>query len=284
VTLSAQLAGVSKGRGPTSRSDPNDPVPFMVLLLVRNGHVVPHANHEHAEVGIAGAERGMTAGSLVAALARIGQVQPRLSGTSALLLAIVAVCAMLPGIWLVTRHITVIAHEGAHATVGSALGRRVMGVSFRPNADGATAVSGGGGPGSAVIAAVGYLGPSAFGVGAAELIHTGHIVAVLWFALVALVWMMFVLRRGFGILTVIVAFALLLLLASVATVSVQVDTAYTLTWFLLASGVRIVVTRGARAVDAGILSDITRIPRGVWYAFWLLSTAAALAFGATLLL
>jgi peptidase M50B-like protein len=225
----------------------------------------------------------MTAASLGADLARIGQVQPRLPGTAAVLLAIVAIIAMLPGVWLVTRHITVIAHEGAHATMGSALGRTVQGISLQPNADGATAVSGGGKPGSAVIAAVGYLGPSAFGVGAAALIRTGHIVAVLWAAIVALLGVMFVLRRSFGVITVIVAFVFLLLLAGAATVRVQVLTAYVLTWFLLASGVRIVALRGPGAVDAGILRDITRIPRGFWYGFWLLGTAAALVYGASLL-
>jgi hypothetical protein len=225
----------------------------------------------------------MTAASLGAALARIGQVQPRLPGTTAVLLAILAIAATLPGAWLVTRHITVIAHEGAHATMGSVLGRAVQGISLQRNANGATAVSGGGRPGSAVIAATGYLGPSAFGVGAAELIRTGHIVAVLWAAMAALVAMMFVLRRGFGVLTVIVAFVFLLLVAGVAAVGVQVLTAYALTWFLLMSGVRIVLIRGSGAVDAGILRDITRIPRGFWHGFWLLGTAAALVYGATLL-
>jgi hypothetical protein len=225
----------------------------------------------------------MTAASLGAAVARIGQVQPRLSGMTVVLLALVAIAAMLPGVWLVTRHITVIAHEVAHATMGSALGRSVQGISLRRNADGATAVSGGGRTGSAVIAAVGYFGPSAFGVGAAELIRTGHIVAVLWAALVALLAVMFVLRRSFGVLTVIGAFLFLLLLAGAGTVSVEVLTAYALTWFLLVSGVRIVVIRGAQAVDAGILRDITKIPRSFWYGFWLLGTATALVYGAILL-
>jgi hypothetical protein len=225
----------------------------------------------------------MTPASLAAALDRIGQVQPRLSGVTAVLLAIVAIAAMLPGVWLVTRHITVIAHEGAHATMGSALGRSVHGISLRRNADGATAVSGGGRTGSAVIAAVGYFGPSAFGVGAAELIRTGHIVAVLWAAIVALLAVMFVLRRSFGVLTVVVAFLFLLLLAGAGSVRVEVLTAYALTWFLLVSGVRIVLIRGSQAVDAGILRDITRIPQSFWYGFWLLGTATALVYGATLL-
>jgi len=225
----------------------------------------------------------MTAASLAAALDRIGQVQPRLSGMTAVLLAIVAIAAMLPGVWLVTRHITVIAHEVAHATMGSALGRTVQGISLKRNADGATAVSGGGRTGSAVIAVVGYFGPSAFGVGAAELIRAGHIVAVLWAALVALLAVMFVLRRSFGVLTVIVAFLFLLLLAGAGTVRVEVLTAYALTWFLLVSGVRIVVIRGSQAVDAGILRDITKIPQSFWYGFWLLGTATALVYCAILL-
>lgn len=225
----------------------------------------------------------MTAASLGAALARIGQIQPRVSGATAVLLAIVAIAAMLPGVWLVTRHITVIAHEGAHATIGSALGRTVQGISLQRNADGTTAVTGGGRPGSAVIAAVGYLGPSGFGVGAAVLIRTGHIVAVLWAALVALLAVMFVLRRSFGVVSVVVVFVFLLLLAGVGSVRVQVLTAYALTWFLLVSGVRIVVVRGSGAADARILRDITRIPRAFWYGFWLLGTAAALVYGTTLL-
>lgn len=227
----------------------------------------------------------MTAASLGAALARIGQVQPRLPESAAVLLAVVAVAAaLLPGVWLVTRHITVIAHEGAHATVGSALGRKVTGISLMRNADGNTAVSGGGRAGSAVIAAVGYLGPSAFGVTAAGLISTGHIVAVLWAGLAALLGVLFVLRRGFGVVTVVVAFVVLLLVAGAATVSVQVLTAYALTWFLLVSGVRIVLIRGKAAGDAGILRDLTRIPRGFWHALWLLGTVVALVFGATLLI
>jgi len=134
-----------------------------------------------------------------------------------------------------------------------------------------------------VIAAAGYLGPSGFGLGAAELISAGHIVAVLWAAMAALIAVMFMLRHSFGVLTVIVAFVFMLLMAGAANVGVQVLTAYALTWFLLVSGVRIVMIRGPQAADAGILRDITRIPRSFWSGFWLLGTAAALVYGAILL-
>ena len=226
----------------------------------------------------------MTAAELAASLERIGQVQPHLSSAVAVLLAVVAIgAALTPGVWLVTRHITVIAHEGAHATMGSALGRKVQGISIGLNADGATSVSGGGRAGNLTIAAVGYLGPSGFGVGAALLISIGHVVAVLWVGLAALFCLMFVLRGSFGVVTIIAGFVALLLIAGAAPVGVQVLTAYALTWFLLVSGVRIVLIRGTAALDAGILRDLTRIPRGFWYRFWLLGTVAALAFGAILL-
>jgi len=47
---------------------------------------------------------------------------------------------------------------------------------------------------------VGYLGPSAFGLGAAELIRAGHPVAVLWIAVAALALLAVLARRSaFGI-------------------------------------------------------------------------------------
>jgi hypothetical protein len=53
-----------------------------------------------------------------------------------------------------------------------------------------------------------------------------------------------------------------------------------ITWFLLLSGVRIVLQRGAGAGDAGILRDGTSIPGQVWLALWLAGTAAAVVIGA----
>ena len=34
---------------------------------------------------------------------------------------------MLPGGWALTQHVNTMAHEGAHAVVGSAMGRRITG-------------------------------------------------------------------------------------------------------------------------------------------------------------
>jgi Peptidase M50B-like len=227
----------------------------------------------------------MTGSSLVASLDRIGQVQSHLSAAVVVLLGIVAVGAVLPGVWLVTHHLTVIAHEAAHASFGSAIGGTVAGMRLLRTAEGATAISGTGTLGNFFNFLVGYLGPSLFGIGAASLIRIGHIVAVLWIALGALLSVMFVLRRSFGILTVVVSFLLLFWLAGFGTVGVQIVTAYGIAWFLLISGLRrILELRGKESGDGDALRKMTKIPHRVWHGFWLAGTAAGLVLGASLLM
>jgi hypothetical protein len=224
----------------------------------------------------------MTASALAASLQRIGQVQAHLSAPVSVLLALVAAAAaFVPWVWPLTRHITVMAHEAAHATMASAVGRKVQGIEFKLDARGATHHSGsaGGTAGSFAITFVGYLGPSAFGVGAAELIRLGHIVAVLWIALAALIAILVTMRRSFGIVSVLLALVAIFLVAGFATVEVQVVTAYVVTWFLLVSSVQIIRIRGKNAGDAGKLQGMTRIPAGFWSKTWLAGALAALVFG-----
>lgn len=226
----------------------------------------------------------MTASALVASLARIGHIQPHLSGPAAVVLAIVAIGALAPGIWLVTQHVTTIAHEAAHATVASSFGHKIDGVTFNFRAFGATAHHGPSGAlGRNTITFIGYLGPSAFGILAAELISAGHSVAVLWIGLVVLLGILVSLRRSFGIVTVSVAFILLFLVAGFADVGFQVVTAYLIAWFMLASGVRMIRADGAGAGDAKKLVSTTRIPARFWSFVWLAGSLIALIFGATLL-
>lgn len=202
-----------------------------------------------------------------------------------MLLGIVAVSAVLPGVWLITHHLTVIAHEAAHATFGSAIGGTIGGIRLLHTAEGATAISGTGSLGSFLNFLVGYLGPSLFGIGAASLIRVGHIVAVLWIALAGLISVTFVLRRSFGIITVVVSLLLLFFVAGFATVGAQVVTAYVIAWFLLVSGLRrIMEIRGGTSGDSDALRGMTKIPHRFWHGFWLAGTVAGLVFGAILLL
>jgi hypothetical protein len=227
----------------------------------------------------------MTASALVASLQRIGQVQAHLPGPLSVGLAILAIgAAFLRWLWPVTRHITTMAHEGAHATVGSAIGRQVRGMTFQANGFGATAVAGTGFLGSLSTGIVGYLGPSAFGVGAAELIKAGYIVAVLWIGVAGLLVILTLLRRSFGIVSVVIAFVLLFGVAGFASVDVQVVTAYALAWFLLISGVQMIRIHGKAADDAKKLQGLTKIPSGFWAGFWLTGSVIALVFGGIQLL
>ncbi len=225
----------------------------------------------------------MTAASLGAALDRIGHIQHHLPAAVAVLVGIVAASAVLPGLWLITRHAAVIAHEAAHATMGSAVGGSVRSIRLLRDASGVTAISGHGAAGSVVTGLAGYLGPSLFGVGAAVLIRLGHIVAVLWLALLVLALMLLVLRSLFGCLTVILSTVVLFGVAGFATVGVQVLASYGITWFLLASGIRMILEHGKLNADALALHSATKIPAGFWFRFWHAGTIVAVLFGAVLL-
>lgn len=222
---------------------------------------------------------------LGAELARIGQVQARLPGPVAVLIGVVALgAALLPDIWMITKHVNTIAHEGAHATMGSAMGRRVLGVTMRRDGNGQTAVQSGEKAGSVTLLVIGYLGPSFFGLAAAKLIQLGHIVAVLWLAMALLLCMLVVIRRSFGVLTVIGTGVVLFVVAGYASVGAQVIAAYLIAWFLLVSAVRMIRDHGVQAADATELRRLTRVPQGFWSSLWLIGSLAALGLGAVLLI
>ena len=77
--------------------------------------------------------------------------------------------------------------------------------------------------------------------------------------------------------------ALFVLILSHGSPKLQVTVAYVLSWFLLLSGVGVVLTDGSDAGDAANLRRITHLPRSLWSVLWLVITVAALAAGARLL-
>jgi hypothetical protein len=228
----------------------------------------------------------MSVAGLKASLEQLGQVQAHLSVGVGVLMAVVGfAAALVPGIWHVLRPLNTMAHEGAHATVGSAVGRTITKIDIKFNGVGLTTHTGS--DDSSVIrfpiTFIGYLGPSAFGVGAAALIRSGHIVAVLWIAVLGLVVILFLAYKSVGVILVLVALALLLLLLDSTSVRTQVLATYAVTWFLLVSGIRIIAEHGKSAGDAGTLHEITGIASSFWPIPWLLGALAALVFGASLL-
>lgn len=217
-------------------------------------------------------------------LARIGQVQAHLPGAVAAVIGVAALgAAVLPDIWFLTRYFHTIAHEAAHATVASAVGRKVHRVNIKPNGDGLTDSSGADKTGFVLTGVAGYLGPSGFGLLAAKLIQIGYSVAVLWLAIVLLLCLLVVMRKFFGVFTVVVSGALLFVVAIGTSLGAQVVTAYAVAWFLLLSGLVVVRRHGTNAGDAHILRGQTRVPRGFWSLLWHLGALAGLVYGAVLL-
>jgi hypothetical protein len=185
-----------------------------------------------------------------------------LPGSEAALVGLAALAVVIiPFLWPLVEHFQAMAHEGAHALVGSVMGFGIKGVTLSIETRGATDYlrAPDTGPRRTLTRFVGYLGPSGFGLCAAKLIETGHVIAVLWIAIMLLVLLAFVTRHAHdGLEEVIV---------------------YGMTWLLLLSGVRVAVAHGAGAGDARNLSRTTHIPRQIWALLWLAGTLLAVVAG-----
>jgi Peptidase M50B-like len=189
--------------------------------------------------------------------------------------------------WQVVRHGAVMAHEGAHAVADSLLGRQVdyIKLNFSAiNSGGTWPKNEGGWPARVIVAFVGYIGPSSFGLGAAKLIQLGYAVVVLWVTLFLLGILLLLLRWSFGLVTVTLAGGLVYIVGRYTPVSAQIVAAYAIAWLLLLSGVRGILVRGTQSDDGGKLRDLTLIPRFIWFLLWLGSTLAAVDIGGRWLL
>ena len=212
------------------------------------------------------------------------RVPDTLSGAAAAMIGLVALAVVAPiAGWQFIRHGTVMAHEGAHAVFGSLAGRKISGIALNADATGGTFVAQGGCLGNIIIGFAGYVGPSLFGLGAAWAIHLGYSESVLWVTLFLLVILAFMLRRSYGMITVVFVGALVYVVGHFTPRGVQIVAAYFLTWLLLLSGVRGILYRGADSGDGANLSQLTMIPRLIWWLLWLAATLGAVALGGKML-
>ena len=211
--------------------------------------------------------------------------QTPLSGVAVVLIGLVMLAVVaVEATWAVVSQIDTMAHEGAHAIFYSLSGRGVQSIKIKANADGATKPTRGGGmPSDLATGVVGYVGPSAFGLGAAALIHAGYIISTFWVALVLLAILLLAARWSFAFVTVPLAGVLAFLIAKFAPTHTQVIAAYATAWLLLLSGVRTIIQHGLDAGDAGILRSATGIPKLLWSLLWLAGSLAAVAVGGRLL-
>ena len=212
------------------------------------------------------------------------QIPDTLSGAAAALTGLVALAVVAPiAGWQFIRHGTVMAHEGAHAVFGSLAGRKISGIELNGDASGGTFVAPGGCLGSLFVSFAGYAGPSLFGLGGAWAIHLGYSESVLWVALFLLVVLAFMLRWSYGVITVVVVGALVYLVAHYGPPGVRIVAAYFLTWLLLLSGVRRILEIGPQSSDGADHSELTMIPRLIWWLLWLAATLGAVALGGKML-
>src|SRR5215469_13901128 len=208
--------------------------------------------------------------------------QGSLSGSEAALIGLAALAVVIiPFLWPLVEHFSAMAHEGAHAVVGSVMGFGIKGVTLSIETRGGTDYyhAPNTGPRRTLTRFVGYLGPSGFGLCAAKLIETGQVVTVLWLAILLLVLLLFLIRKSFGMFSVPAAIALLVYVVRQAHTGLEEVIVYGMTWLLLLSGVRVAVAHGAGAKDAENLTKVTHIPRQIWALLWLAGTLTAVIAG-----
>jgi Peptidase M50B-like len=191
-------------------------------------------------------------------------------------------------LWPAARIVMTIVHEGGHALVALASGRRLAGVRLYRDTGGVTFSSGRpDGVGVVLTAAAGYPAPALLGLGAAALLVTGHLTGMLLLSLVLLVALAVAIRNAYGMLAVLVTAVVVAVVCLFASAVVQAAFGYVMTWFLLLGSVRPVIElqrdrrrgRGDRS-DADQLGRLTPLPGGAWVLLFGLFAVAALAVSA----
>jgi hypothetical protein len=202
---------------------------------------------------------------------------------------VIAVLAIGPRrSWRISRHLITVAHEGGHAVVGLATGRRLAGVRLHSDASGLTVTSGRSrGFGVVATLAAGYLAPPVLGLGAAWLLANRYIDAVLLGALLLLAVMTLSIRNLFGLLTILVCAGAVFAVVRWASPTARSVFSWTATWVLLLGGPRAVLelqrarrTRSAGRTDADQLAILTHLPVAVWVTLFAVTSLGAGGVGA----
>jgi len=190
-------------------------------------------------------------------------------------------------LWRLSRQVITIAHEGGHAVVALAVGRRLTGIRLHSDTSGLTVSSGRPrGAGMVATLAAGYVSPSLLGLGASWLVASRRITAVLVCGLVLLAAMSVLIRNVFGILSLAVCVTATVGALWSGLSTLQALLAWTLTWFLLLGGPRAIweLRRSRRrrgpTSDADQLAGLTHVPAAAWIGVFAVVAAGALGIGA----
>lgn len=196
-----------------------------------------------------------------------------------------AVCVIVDGTWLLTRHLVTLVHEGGHALGALLTGRRLAGIRLHSDTSGLTvSVGRPTGPGMVFTALAGYLAPPVVGLACVALLSLGRLTLMLWVGLALLLGMLVLIRNAFGVVSIVTTGVVLFTVSWFGTPTVQAGFGSALTWFLLLGGIRPVIElqrkrarRQARDSDADQLHRLTRVPGLVWVL--LFGLVAVAAFG-----
>lgn len=192
-----------------------------------------------------------------------------------------------PRTWPVARNVVTIAHEGGHALVAVATGRRLGGISLHSDTSGVTVSSGRpSGPGMVATAFAGYVAPSLLGLAAASLVGHGRPGLLLALVLAALLVMVVFIRNAWGMLTVTVTAAVLGATLWWGPLALHGLVGQVLAWFLLISGPRPIWELQAKRrhgqapeSDADQLAALTGIPGLVWVVLFAAVAGTCLGVG-----
>lgn len=216
---------------------------------------------------------------------RVTAVQPHAAGWVIALAGLAAVAAVTPWwSWRVCRNAVTIAHEGGHALVALATGRRLTGLRLHSDTSGVTlSVGRPTGPGMILTAFAGYVAPALLGLGAGSLVATRHVAALLWLSLLLLAAMLVIVRNAYGVCSILVTAVLVGWVAWSAPAAVQAGFGYFVAWFLPVAGARAIIElqrqrrRGrGRGSDADQLARLTGIPGALWVTTFALVNVGAL--------
>jgi hypothetical protein len=200
-------------------------------------------------------------------------------------------------VWQVSRNVVTMAHEGGHAVVSIASGRRLDGIRLHSDTSGVTSSRGKPyGLGLILTTAAGYVFPSLLGLGAAWLLAVRHATFLLWLVLLLLAAAFIAIRNAYGFLAVLAAAVVVFAVSRFASLRAQELFAYLFAWFLLFGGIRPIFelqrrrrrgggrASGALASDADQLALLTGLPGGAWVFAFAVVAFGALIVGAFLLL
>lgn len=219
-------------------------------------------------------------------LENLGRSQPAPPDETILITALVALAlVVLRAPWLTLRGVVTIAHEGGHALVAVATGRRVQGIRLHSDTSGVTFWRGrANGLGAVASIAAGYPAPALLGLAASAFLAFDRITALLWFSLLLLALILIGIRNLYGVLSVLATAAVIFAVSWFGAAAVQGVFAYAFTWFLLLASIRPVVElqqgrryRRGPTSDADQLAGLTRIPALVWVGFFALVSLGCLA-------